>query len=191
MSTKRGTGSLDTREKILNVSVELFMENGYPGTPLSLIASKLGFSKAALYYHFKNKDDILNGILNPLLDRIDALLEEAPQRFTDAESRWKFLVTYSDLMLSDPRAVSVLAIGGSQVWLPESIYNRIERHRVRTIELTMLPGMSDEEKVRSILLMDMMHRETVFDKRRFVIDGMTPERRREIVYSFIKKSFED
>ena len=190
MKTKQTTGSNATREKILDVAAELFVENGYSGTPLSLIASKLDFTKAALYYHFKNKADILTGILNPLLDEIDELLRETPGQFPDAEKRWEFMIAYSELLLSNARAVAVLAIGGNQSWLPGDVLKRIERHRVRTTELAMLPGMSEEEQVRAILLMDMMHREIVFEKDRAVVASMTPKRRREIVYRFVRESLE-
>ncbi len=190
MKAKQTTGSNATREKILDVAAELFVENGYSGTPLSLIASKLDFTKAALYYHFKNKADILTGILNPLLDEIDELLRETPEQFPEAEKRWEFMIAYSELLLSNARAVAVLAIGGNQSWLPGDVLKRIEWHRVRTTELAMLPGMSEEEEVRAILLMDMMHREIVFEKDRAVVASMTPKRRREIVYRFIRESLE-
>lgn len=190
VNTKRTTGNHSTREKILDVAADLFVENGYPSTPLSLIASKLEFTKAALYYHFKNKADILTGILDPLLDAIDAILIETPVHFPDAEKRWEFVLAYSELLLSNARAVSVLAIGGNQAWMPEDILKRIEGHRVRTTELAMLPGMSDEDQVKAILLVDMLHREIVFEKGRGVVNGMTAERRREIVYGFIRESLE-
>jgi AcrR family transcriptional regulator len=188
VNTKRTTGSHATREKILDVAADLFVENGYPSTPLSLIASKLAFTKAALYYHFKNKADILTGILDPLLDAIDELLQEAPKHFLDAEKRWEFMLAYSELLLSNSRAVSVLAISGSQVWVPEDVLKRIEEHKARTTELAMLPGMSEEDQVKAILLVDMLHREIVFEKGRGVVTGMTAERRREIVYGFIRES---
>jgi AcrR family transcriptional regulator len=190
VKTKQTTGSNATREKILDVAAELFVENGYSGTPLSLIASKLDFTKAALYYHFKNKADILSGILNPLLDEIDELLRDTPRQFPDADKRWEFMIAYSELLLSNARAVAVLAIGGNQSWLPGDVLKRIGSHRVRTTELAMLPGMSEEEQVRAILLMDMMHREIVFEKDRAVVASMTPKRRREIVYRFIRESLE-
>ena len=44
--------SADTRQRILDVSAELFVEQGYDGTSLREIADRLGFTKAALYYHF-------------------------------------------------------------------------------------------------------------------------------------------
>jgi AcrR family transcriptional regulator len=48
-----------TREKILNIALELFCAQGYDKTSLREIAERLGFSKAAIYYHFESKKDIL------------------------------------------------------------------------------------------------------------------------------------
>lgn len=48
-----------TRERILEVALQLFNEQGYDRTSLRQIAERLGVSKAALYYHFKSKEDIL------------------------------------------------------------------------------------------------------------------------------------
>jgi AcrR family transcriptional regulator len=48
-----------TRERILDVALELFTKQGFDGTSLREIAEKLGVTKAALYYHFASKDDIL------------------------------------------------------------------------------------------------------------------------------------
>ena len=48
-----------TRERILDVAMELFNQQGYERTSLREIAGRLGVTKAALYYHFKSKEDIL------------------------------------------------------------------------------------------------------------------------------------
>ena len=52
----------DTRERILDVALDLFTEQGYDGTSLRQIAEQLGVTKAALYYHFESKEDILRAL---------------------------------------------------------------------------------------------------------------------------------
>ncbi|HWE65416.1 MAG TPA: helix-turn-helix domain-containing protein [Acidimicrobiales bacterium] len=54
--------ALSTRERILDVALDLFIEKGFDKTSLREIAEQLGFTKAALYYHFASKDDILMGL---------------------------------------------------------------------------------------------------------------------------------
>jgi AcrR family transcriptional regulator len=48
-----------TRERILDVALDLFIEKGFDRTSLREISERLGVTKAALYYHFASKDDIL------------------------------------------------------------------------------------------------------------------------------------
>jgi AcrR family transcriptional regulator len=48
-----------TRERILDIALELFVAQGYDKTSLRDIAERLGTTKAALYYHFERKQDIL------------------------------------------------------------------------------------------------------------------------------------
>ena len=53
------SASGDTKQRILDVALDLFTEQGYDGTSLRQIAERLGVTKAALYYHFESKEDIL------------------------------------------------------------------------------------------------------------------------------------
>jgi AcrR family transcriptional regulator len=55
-----------THERILDVALDLFLEKGYDKTSLREIAQQLGFSKAALYYHFASKEDIFMALHNRL-----------------------------------------------------------------------------------------------------------------------------
>jgi AcrR family transcriptional regulator len=58
-ATRNSTEHNGTRERILDIALELFSTQGYETTSLRQIAERLGFSKAAIYYHFASKDDIL------------------------------------------------------------------------------------------------------------------------------------
>ena len=57
--TEADHGAPSTRDRILDVALELFTEQGFDATSLRQIAERLGVTKAALYYHFESKDDIL------------------------------------------------------------------------------------------------------------------------------------
>jgi AcrR family transcriptional regulator len=48
-----------TREKILDVALELFTDQGFDGTSMREIAERLNISKPAIYYHFASKEEIL------------------------------------------------------------------------------------------------------------------------------------
>ncbi|WP_062464015.1 TetR/AcrR family transcriptional regulator [Demequina soli] len=64
----------DTRARIQEVALERFTDNGYDQTSLREIAEDLGVTKAALYYHFKTKDEILESLLSEASVALDALV---------------------------------------------------------------------------------------------------------------------
>ncbi|SOD64358.1 transcriptional regulator, TetR family [Streptomyces zhaozhouensis] len=64
------------RGRILDSSRHLFSERGYEATSLQEIASDVGCSKAALLYHFRNKDALLAELLTPVGQRVVELLEK-------------------------------------------------------------------------------------------------------------------
>ena len=88
------TGS--TRHRIQLVALELFTEQGYEKTSLREIAERLGVTKAALYYHFKSKDDIVNGVVLDHLNRLDELIRWAQAQPADQETRRVILRRYAD-----------------------------------------------------------------------------------------------
>src|SRR5262245_27561141 len=64
----------DTRARIQQVAIELFTEHGYEGTSLREIAERLDLTKAALYYHFKSKEDIVRSLVEDYYGQIDELI---------------------------------------------------------------------------------------------------------------------
>ena len=54
------------KEKILEEALKLFAQSGYMGTSMNDIASKLGVTKAALYKHYKSKQEILDSIIEKM-----------------------------------------------------------------------------------------------------------------------------
>lgn len=56
----------NTKERILEVSLELFAQSGYLGTSMSDIAHQLGITKSALYKHYAGKQEILNSIVEKM-----------------------------------------------------------------------------------------------------------------------------
>jgi AcrR family transcriptional regulator len=75
-----------TRERILDIALELFTEQGYDKTSIRDIADRLGFTKAALYYHFKSKADILLE-LHLRLHSLGEQLLDALEAMPDGEAR--------------------------------------------------------------------------------------------------------
>ncbi|ULE31769.1 TetR/AcrR family transcriptional regulator [Mycobacterium sp. IDR2000157661] len=77
-----GDFPVDTRTRLLDVAVGLISRHSFAGTSLQMIADELGFTKAAIYYHFKTRDQLLIALLEPLLDQICQVIATAENQRT-------------------------------------------------------------------------------------------------------------
>jgi AcrR family transcriptional regulator len=91
-------GAPGTRARIQQVAVELFSENGYEATSLREIAERLGVTKAALYYHFKTKDEIIESLVSDQIALIQQLIDWAKGQPRTLETRREFVRRYSDML---------------------------------------------------------------------------------------------
>lgn len=88
----------DTRQRIHEVALEVFSEQGYDRATLREIAEPLGITRPALYYHFKSKEDILASIHRDLALSIDDIINWAQAQPTTATTRTEILNRLSALM---------------------------------------------------------------------------------------------
>ena len=96
----------DTRDRILDIALDLFTEQGYDGTSLRQIADQLGVTKAALYYHFSSKDEILLALHMRLHEfGREALLKMAAQEPVTLELWGELLDEVVDAMLAQRKLV--------------------------------------------------------------------------------------
>jgi AcrR family transcriptional regulator len=106
MST-RATGN--TRERILENALALFTERGLDGTTLQQIADRLGVTKAALYYHFRSKDDLVAALIEPAFEDLDTLLTGHSDDLDTPSQRRQALEGYLDYLLRFRRLMSWLS----------------------------------------------------------------------------------
>ncbi|OON71657.1 TetR/AcrR family transcriptional regulator [Streptomyces tsukubensis] len=88
----------NTRQRIQDVALELFGEQGYEKTSLREIAEHLDVTKAALYYHFKTKEDILNSLFESVSQPIDKLIEWGQGQPRSLETKQEILRRYADAL---------------------------------------------------------------------------------------------
>jgi AcrR family transcriptional regulator len=76
-----GEGS---RQRILDVALELLAERGYEGAALQQVADRVGLHKSSLFHHFRSKEElareVYRGLVERLLKRLEPLLAEDPPR---------------------------------------------------------------------------------------------------------------
>ncbi len=90
----------DTRRRVQQVALELFAEQGYEKTSLREIAERLGVTKAALYYHFRSKEDIVHSFTDDHYARLDALIDWARSQPPGAGTRHEILSRYVSTVLA-------------------------------------------------------------------------------------------
>jgi len=87
-----------TKQRILNEANKLFYHQGFNATSFSNIVDATGLSKGNITYHFKNKQEILNGIVEARLVDIDKLVIAWNNEFPSPVSR---LVRFCEMLLDE------------------------------------------------------------------------------------------
>ena len=65
---------MSTRESIMDVALRMFSERGYEAVSIRDICGEVGIKESTLYYHFINKKDILDSLVEKFRSHIDGLL---------------------------------------------------------------------------------------------------------------------
>jgi AcrR family transcriptional regulator len=139
----------DTRQRILDEAQALFVERGYEATSLREIAERVGVTKAALYYHFTSKEELLRALLEPLevfqqqlLSRLSGPIDRQTWAESSEESvAW--LIEHGELFqLLDHNRGAVLALGADDV---EDTHQQLHN---RSAEVFSDRSVPLEERVR-------------------------------------------
>ncbi|PUA19054.1 TetR/AcrR family transcriptional regulator [Glaciimonas sp. PCH181] len=80
-----------TREKILELSLRLFNEFGEPNITTTIIADEMKISPGNLYYHFRNKDDIVNSIFVTFEEAMSRMLAVPQEVRPTMQDVWRYL----------------------------------------------------------------------------------------------------
>ena len=70
---------MTTKEKIMDVALHMFSERGYEAVSIRDICGEVGIKESTLYYHFKNKKDILDSLTEKFRSYIDGLLSHVDE----------------------------------------------------------------------------------------------------------------
>ena len=80
---------MNTREKIMDVALHMFSERGYEAVSIRDICGEVGIKESTLYYHFKNKKDILDSLVAKFRAQIDGLLGHVDEISAKPEGKAK------------------------------------------------------------------------------------------------------
>ncbi|HEY0542721.1 MAG TPA: TetR/AcrR family transcriptional regulator [Actinoallomurus sp.] len=140
-----------TRERIQAVAVELFAEHGYDKTSLRQIAERLDVTKAALYYHFNTKEDIVVSLFDDLLAGIDEIVTWGMDQPQTVETRQELLRRYGRLTRERPKNM-MRFIQESKTTMQELAPGEKLQCRFRTLSAMLhAPDASLAEQLKSTL----------------------------------------
>src|ERR1700684_2479006 len=95
-----GEHGRDTRSRLRELALQLFAEQGYEKTSLREIAEHLGVTKAALYYYFKSKEDIVRSLVEDYMAAVDELIAWARSRPRTPELRAEIINRYLEIVVT-------------------------------------------------------------------------------------------
>ncbi len=112
MARKTKEEAQATREGILDAALACFHENGVAGTSLAAIGERAGYTRGAVYWHFKNKTEVLEAMINrkrvPFIKRLQR--SYSPHRSTPIRDlRAAMLMSLQELD-SDPQLRDMMEI---------------------------------------------------------------------------------
>jgi AcrR family transcriptional regulator len=142
----------ETRSRLRELALQLFAEQGYEKTSLREIAERLGVTKAALYYYFKSKEDIVRSLVEDYMAEIDELIAWAKDQPRSAETRAEIVRRYLDIVVNGSAVFRLLHQNQAAVSSLASAKERGELFRERMDTLVGLltePGAPMRDQIRA------------------------------------------
>jgi TetR/AcrR family transcriptional regulator len=122
----------ETESLILDAARKVFLENGFDGTTMQMIATESGINKALLHYYYRSKDRLFEGVF---IEAFSRMVPNLMKIFaSEAEFEYKirgFVETYISALQQYPQ-------------IPLFILHELHRNPGRIIELIHSSGMNPE-----------------------------------------------
>lgn len=111
---------LDTRNTILKTAGELFSQRGYFGVSMQDIANELNITKAALYYHFNSKDELVEVLLRKSVKDLKVELKKAVDTSRiPSDVLFNVIKAFLDFKIKHPEISLLISLGsGSDDRIP-------------------------------------------------------------------------
>lgn len=178
----------ERREEILDAAEKLFAAKGFDNTSTGDILDAVGIARGTLYYHFRSKEDILDGVIQRMTDQ---LMQDASGIVRQKELPVLERLTRAILSLNVESKIGYEIM--EQVHRPQ---NALMHQKMQT---TLLAGINPiltelvEEGIRqgichtrypeSVVEMTILYANTAFDELN--VSGLSPERRERKIAGFI------
>lgn len=174
------------RKEILDVAERMFCTRGYDNTSTNDILKEIGIARGTLYYHFRSKEDILDGIINRILDGIQrkvsivALNENLSvlERFTGVVLSANVDTDVGDMILEEMHKPQNALMNQK---MQERLLDLITPYFVKVIEDGIKQGLMKTDYPEEVVEMTLYYANHAFDD----YDGYTGEEKLHKVRGFI------
>jgi AcrR family transcriptional regulator len=142
----------DTRSRLRQLALKLFAEQGYEKTSLREIAEQLGVTKAALYYYFKSKEDIVRSLVEDYVADMDALIAWGKTQPRTPETRAEIVRRYLRIVVNGAEVFRMLHQNQAAVSGLANAKERGELFKERIdaiVDLLTEPGASLSAQIRA------------------------------------------
>lgn len=140
---------------ILAAARRLIADQGYDATSLQQIADAMGIGKANVYYYFKTKTEILDALLTPFADSLEALLDKAAATPEGLERVDMMIAGFVDRVLAAYRSFGSLGLGDPALRRALPIARRLDSLAERGLRLLYGPAPTPEQRAGYWLVQDL------------------------------------
>lgn len=169
--------SAERRKEILDVAERLFCTKGYDSASTNDILAEIGIARGTLYYHFKSKEDILDGIIGRILDEIEgrvrkiALDESVPvlERFTRAILSANVDTEVGNMVMEQVHKPQNALMHQK---MEERLLSMITPYIVKIIKDGIAQGIMATEYPDEVVEMALVYANTAFDDANGYPDGV-------------------
>lgn len=161
MARKSREEAFETREKILESALYTMSSQSFSSVSMSGIAEKIGLSKGAVYWHFRNRNDLLVHLLENLTTRVDKELKIDAGKLNSLDDLRRFLKNRMEKAARSERFKSMHRLMMRRYEWPEAIQEKVRALVLEKIEQECsmlekcLAGLQERQQIR----MDVAPRE--------------------------------
>lgn len=107
---KKQQRSIDTTENILAAAKACFLQHGFEGASISMIAKQAGVNNSLIFHHYDSKDGLWLAVRNALIKQFNAMAQKVPQSaMQDAKSLVRHIIeTRANQHRSEPQFTRML-----------------------------------------------------------------------------------
>jgi len=138
------------REEIISAAKDMFYEHGYQKASLRDIARKVGTTQAAIYYHFRNKEEILYTIIEKSSNDLFFTLKSCLSGNRDPLEKLKKAISEHILSIKTNRKGAKIIIEDKRFLSGE--LNRLVKEKEKTVYnlyKNQIEELQKEKKIRN------------------------------------------